>query len=213
MWARVAVGCAAALIASPLVASWTVRGPDRDHARWWVPGRVSACRWALVAVVGVVLAALAAPQAPWLSWWIYSQAGTGLAVIDVEHHRLPNRLVYPLAGAELVTLAVSAGVSQDPWRLLHATIAAIVIGGCWLAWALASPAALGLGDVRLAALGAALLGWRNWLQVVDGQAAVLVCSLVTAVILALARPARRGWRMAVPMGPALIAGTVLVGLR
>jgi leader peptidase (prepilin peptidase) / N-methyltransferase len=210
---RVVVSTLAAVAASPVLASWSLRAADRDLSRWWTPARVSARRWAVVAVVATVLGVLAALADPWPAWWLYAEGGTVLAVVDVQHHRLPSRLVYPLAVAELLILAGYAAEAGELHLLLRAAAAAAVVGGCWFTCAFVVPGALGLGDVRVASLSAALLGWHSWQRVIDGQFAILLLSLVTAAAVALARPDRRGRRMAVPMGPALLAGTVLLGLR
>jgi leader peptidase (prepilin peptidase) / N-methyltransferase len=191
----------------------SVRAADRDLSHWWTPGRVSARRWAVVAVVAAGLGAVAALADPWPAWWLYAEAGTVLAVVDVQHHRLPSRLVYPLAAMELLILTGYAADTGDPHQLLRAIEAAALVGGLWFACAFAAPAALGLGDVRVASLSAALLGWHSWQRVLDGQLTTLLLSLLTAAAIAATRPERRSWRMPVPMGPALLAGTILIGLR
>lgn len=134
-----------------------------------------------------------------------------LAVIDVEHHRLPSRLLFPLAVTEVVILAATALLAHDPRRLLDSLIIAAAIGGGWLSWALLSPAAVGLGDVRLAAVSGLLLGWQSWHRALDAQLVTFLLALLTAAVLAVARPQRRGRRMPVPMGPALVAATILLG--
>lgn len=201
-----------ALLVSPILASWSVRAPQRDLARWWIPTRVSWRRWITVAAVGVTLAAATAGEHPWPAWWLWGQVGAVLAVIDVEHHRLPTRLVYPLAVGEFVILTAYAGGGSAPHPFVRAIAAAAVIGGCWFAFAFASPGGLGLGDVRVASVAAAILGWHSWIRALDGQLTVLLLSLLAAVIVALVRPESRGRRMPVPLGPALILGTVFIGL-
>ena len=209
-----ALGTAGIAVAiSPMLASWTRTVPDpaRSGAQWWRPRRVALSRWLIVASSASVLAAVAALRSPWPAWWLYAVAGAGLAVIDVEHHQLPRRLLYPLAVTELVILAATALPAHDSRRLLDALIIAAVIGGGWLTWALLTPAAVGLGDVRLAAVSGLLLGWHGWQRALDAQLVTFLLALLTAAVLAIAAPRRRGRRMAIPMGPALVAATILLG--
>ena len=210
---RGAVMALAAVALSPLLASWTITVPDRalSAAHWWGPRRVAPARWLIVASSAGVLAAGGALRSPWPAWWLYAVAGAVLAVIDLEHCRLPSRLLYPLAVTELVILAAAALLGHDPRRLLGSLIIAAVIGGGWLVWALLTPAAVGLGDVRLAAVGGLLLGWHGWQRALDAQLVTFGLALLTASVLAITGPRRRGRHMAVPMGPALVAAAVLLG--
>lgn len=169
-----------------------------------------------IVAAGLGLAALSAvhqPVSAWPAWWLYSQAGTALAVIDLREHRLPKRLTYPLAGAEFAALTAAAATTSDGWtRLLRAFLAAAGVGVCWLVAALAAPGGLGLGDVKLAAIAAAPLGWTSWILVLDAQLVIFLLALLTAAVLAIAKPSARSRRMAVPLGPALVLGALLTGL-
>ena len=199
-----------AVLVSPLLASWTIGlNPDRatSSARWWQPRRVGATRLILVAAVAAILTAGAA-GVPLAAWWPFAAAGAVLCVVDVQHHLLPGRLVYPLAAVILVALGVSAAVTSEPERLLRATLAASVVGAAWFAVAFTAPSAMGLGDVRVAALTAGLLGWTSWSALLTGQLAALFLAAVTAGILSVTAP-RLGRAGQVPMGPALIAGAIV----
>ena len=93
--------------------------------------------------------------------------------------------------------------------MLRAVLAAVVVGAGWFAVAFLAPSAMGLGDVRVAALAAGLLGWTSWPAVLAGQLAAFGLAVVTAGILAISRPRERGRATQVPMGPALIVGAIL----
>ena len=67
---------------------------------------------------------------------------------------------------------------------------------------------MGLGDVRVAALTAGLLGWIGWSAVLTGQLSAMALAVVTAGIIAVTGHVGRG--VQVPMGPALIAGALVV---
>jgi leader peptidase (prepilin peptidase)/N-methyltransferase len=211
-WAAVSVSVMTAVLASPLLAGWTVgltTDPAIASAPWWRPRSASLRRLVTVSGVAACLAAGAASAEPLVAWWVFAVGGAVLCVVDAEHHLLPARLVYPLAGAVLVVLAVTAAVSGEPDRLLRSILAGALVGVGWFAVAFLAPSALGLGDVRVAALAAGLLGWTSWHGVLAAQLATLGLAVVTAVILAAPRPQERGRGTQVPMGPALIVGAIL----
>jgi leader peptidase (prepilin peptidase)/N-methyltransferase len=205
----VLISATAAILVSPLLAAWTIGLTDRSASTvyWWQPRRVGAARLILVAAVAAILAVGAAGGVPPAAWWLFAAAGSVLCVVDVQYHLLPGRLVYPLAAIVLVALGVSAVLAGEPERLLRAILTAAAVGAVWFAVAFTTPAAMGLGDVRVATVAAGLLGWTSWSAVLAGQLAALGLAAITAGILAVASP-RMGRSGQVPMGPALIAGAI-----
>jgi len=207
----VVISAVAAILVSPLLASWTI-GLTADRAsstmRWWQPRPVGAQRLILVATVAAILTAGASRGAPLVAWWLFAAAGCVLSVVDVQHHLLPGRLVDPLAAAVMAALGVSVLMAGEPERLLRAVLAAVVVGAVWFAVAFIAPSAMGLGDVRVAALAAGLLGWTSWSAVLAGQLAAFGLAVVTVAILTITGP-HTGRAMQVPMGPALIAGAIV----
>ena len=186
------------------------RGPGRWSAvGWWRPRPVSARRWAAVATVSVATVLLGTAGAPPLAWWLLAVGGTALAVVDAQTQLLPARLTYPLAGVITAVLVAAAVTGNDAGPLLRAALAAVTVGGLWLAVCFLSPRSIGLGDVRLAALTSGVLGWAGWAEVWQGQVLTLLLGALTAVIAALT--GRQGLRgsVTVPMGPAMIAGSLL----
>ena len=202
----------AALLVSPVLASWTQRLIDDERGRWWYPRRVRPARWLTVAVVAMGLALVACRGTPVLAWWLLATFGSVLAIVDAQTYRLPARLVGPLALAELVTLTASAIVLDEPQRLLRAALSAVVVATIWFSVALISPSVMGMGDVYLFGITSAALGWAGWAQVILGQVAVWTLAPIVLIAVAIARPHNRGWRMHVPMGPALVGGAMLVCL-
>jgi leader peptidase (prepilin peptidase)/N-methyltransferase len=198
----------AALTVSPLLAAWTLGltpGCDAD-VTWWHPRRVPAHRLVIVAAVAAVLAGSAAGGTPLAAWWLFATGGAVLCIVDAEHHLLPARMVYPFAAVILTALALAEVLAGEPDRLLRAFLAAAVVGGMWFTVAFLAPPAVGLGDVRVAALAAGLLGWTGWSSVLAGQLAAFGLAAVTAGI--IAATAKSGRATQVPMGPALIVGAL-----
>jgi leader peptidase (prepilin peptidase)/N-methyltransferase len=76
-----------------------------------------------------------------------------VAAIDIEHRIVPNRLLLPAALAALALWTLA-----DPGRLPENLIAATASGGFFLLAAIAYPAGMGMGDVKLAAVMGLFLG-------------------------------------------------------
>lgn len=123
-----------------------------------------------------------------------------LTLIDLDTRLLPDRLVFPAAG-----LAQLAGTVLDPGGEPERLIAGAAAGGCFLAIALAYPAGMGLGDVKLTGMLGLFLG---------AEVAVAVfAALLTGVTVGLAIIARKGVaagrKTAIAFGPFLAAGGVV----
>ena len=149
----------------------------------------------------------AAGGTPLAAWWLFATGGAVLCVVDIQHHLLPARIVYPLAAAVFAVLVLAAVLAGEPDGLLRAVLAGVLLGGGWFTVAFIAPPAVGLGDVRVAALAAGLLGWTGWPSVLAGQLAAFGLAAVTAGIIA-ATGQRSGRAAQVPMGPALIVGAL-----
>src|SRR5262245_19568401 len=117
-WAGVAVAIPICLAASPYVARLTLTVPDRGNATWYRGVAVSRRRQVVTAGIALVLGALAGAAAGLSAllpaFIVLALTGTPLIVIDYEQHRLPNRLVYPMA-ASVVVLLFAAAASRDDW--------------------------------------------------------------------------------------------------
>lgn len=199
----------AALAASPLLAAWTVALVHDERGRWWRPRRVRPAQWAGIAVVAAAFAGLGAHGDPTVAWWLLAVSGAVLAVTDARTLRLPARLLAPLALTELITLSACATLTDQPGRLVVSILAALTIGGIYFLIAFAAPSALGLGDVHLAGITAALLGWIGWRNVMLGQELMFLLGAAALAIMLVLRPQSRRWNTHLPLGPALILGTLL----
>jgi leader peptidase (prepilin peptidase)/N-methyltransferase len=121
-----------------------------------------------------------------------------LAVIDLEHRIVPNRIVLPaLALGMLGRLALEPSVE---WPL-----AALGASGFLLAAALAYPRGLGMGDVKLAALLGAVLGGSVAVALMIGMAT----ALLPAAIIAMREGVSAARTTALPLVPFLALGSVI----
>jgi leader peptidase (prepilin peptidase)/N-methyltransferase len=130
-----------------------------------------------------------------------------LALIDLRHHLLPDRVVLPAIAAGAVLLGLAAALEGDGAAILRAGVAAVVLFAVFLVLALIAPAGLGMGDVKLAALLGLYLGWLGWNVVVVGAAAGFVVQAVLALALLATR--RIGLKGELPFGPAMLLGATL----
>jgi leader peptidase (prepilin peptidase)/N-methyltransferase len=175
-------------------------------------GRCRSCHSAISARYPVVEAVTAALLvAVVLAKGADSDAWLGIAfvillvpvtLIDLDHRIIPNTLMLIGTVVSIVLLLLT-----DPGALTEHLIAAAAAGGFLLIAALAYPAGMGMGDVKLAAVMGLFLG-RN-----VGPAmliALLTGSVVGAAIIAK-KGAKEGRKTAIPFGPYLAFGG-LVGL-
>ena len=209
-WTTVAVSAALAAAVSPLLARWSAALADGDTGTWWRLRKVDTTRLAVIAAAALVFGALAGGGGPWPAWWLLAAGGTVLAVVDAQRNLLPARLVYPLALLEAAVLILAAVTTHDLAALARAGLAALIVGAGWFLLAFAAGGGVGLGDVRVATLTAALLGWLGWTAVMRAQLVTVLLIVVTAAIVAVARPDLRSRKMPVPLGPALILASLLM---
>ncbi len=204
------IGLVVLVVAAPYLARLTLSAPDRADPRWWRGQPAPRRRVGATAVIGAAAGTAGGAAAGWSALlpaylWL-ALICTPLVVIDIETHRLPDRLTRSGAIGAAGLLGVAA-LEDDRWgALLRGAEAAgllLVMGG-----ALVAVGSYGLGDVKLGALLAAYLGWAGWINVFYGISAGFVLGALAALPLLLAR--RATMRSALPFGPALIAGALLV---
>jgi leader peptidase (prepilin peptidase)/N-methyltransferase len=205
-------GAAICLAATPYLARLTLTVPDRDNARWYRGAAVDRRRLVLTALAAVVIGALAGAAAHWSAllpaYLTLALAGIPLTVIDYEHHRLPNRLVYPAAISTAALLALAAAI-DDSWPdYLRALEGAAVAYVALFVLKFISPRSFGWGDVRLGGVLGGYLGYRSWLAVYYGLFGGFLLGSVVAIVLLAAR--RATMKTALAFGPMLLLGALVV---
>jgi len=121
-----------------------------------------------------------------------------LAAIDIEHRVLPNRIVLPAAGVVLAAQLAFFPEHATEWILAPLAAAAFLAAPM-----LVRRDAMGMGDVKLALLLGAAVGWKVFVAITLGCLAILPFALVLA-----GRKSLRG--ATVPFGPFLAFGTLLI---
>jgi leader peptidase (prepilin peptidase)/N-methyltransferase len=179
-------------------------------AGWVRAGAACPChrRFAPTTLAGAAVAAVLAvrlgpsPRLPALL--LAALPALLLALIDLRCRRLPDRLVAVLAVTGGLPLAALA-----PAKAGTAVLAAVVVCTAYGILACLPGGGLGLGDVKLAAALALILGFAGWPAVLAGVLTPHLLNGPIAVFLLVTR--RAGGKSPLPFGPALLAGA-LIGL-
>src|ERR1700733_7802828 len=190
----------AALAVAGLAIGWSLRAvvvrlavPAGEPARTFRPPPL-----AVEVSTAVLLGVLAAWVHPGLvlaaACWL-AVCTIPLAWIDAAVQRLPDVLTAP-------AYAGTSGL-----LLLAAVIGGLALAAAYLALAIVSRSAIGLGDAKLAASLGTMLAWAGWSVLVAG----LLAGFLLAAVYGLGLPARRrtSWRQRIPFGPFMIAGAFL----
>lgn len=208
----VLLGPAAAATSSTVPArAWPWQLPS---GRWLLGDPASQRRRVLLSIAGAVVLGGVAVVIGWrpagLAFLSMGLVGLMLAAIDLEHHRLPDRLILPGAAVSGSALLLDA-VLLDSWSALgRGLVCAAAAGALFLVMALISPKGMGLGDVKLAALLSLHMGWLAWQ--VAALAVVVGFTAGAAAALLLLALGRATLRTPMAFGPALLLGAWLVVL-
>jgi leader peptidase (prepilin peptidase)/N-methyltransferase len=185
-----------------LLSPWMRTVAEAD-SRWLRSG----AHVVVAAVLGVGAAVLAQGWLELVAFAALAAACGLLVVIDLAVHRLPDVIVGPTLLVLLAAFTASAVLGGSWLGLGRAALAAACVGLSFFLLALIAPAGLGLGDVKLAALLGAFLGWQGWSEVLLGTVAAFVVNAVVGALMLAAR--RATLRSAVAFGPSIVVGAAL----
>lgn len=154
---------------------------------------------------------IVAPGRPMIVPIVYimaSWAMVPLAFVDLDVHRLPDKIqlpAYPLLAAMLA----ACSFASDDWAAFgRALLAGAALWLLFLALALLLPGGgIGFGDVKLAGLIGMLLGWLTWAQVVIATMATFLIGGLVAMVLLVTR--RKGRKDEFAYGPSMLLGTIV----
>ncbi len=164
---------------------------------------VAARLWPLVGVPTEALPLVARLLSLVAFLWL-AGVSVALAVIDLEHHRLPDAIVLPSYAVGGVLLAASSILVGDWPALVRAAIGLASLFAFYLIAALSYPGGMGFGDVKLAGVLGLYLAWLGWGEFAVGAfAAFLLGGLYAVVLLVTRRVERTG---GIPFGPWMLAG-------
>lgn len=135
--------------------------------------------------------------------------GLVLSLIDLQTHLLPDRVMLPWSIVLAVALLTGALATGDTWSLVRAGIGAGALFAVYFGAAVAYPAGMGFGDVKLAAPLGAAMAFASWQALAVGGFSAFLLGAVGSGVLALR--GRLGRKTEVPFGPWMFAGA-LVGV-
>ena len=127
-----------------------------------------------------------------------------LALIDIDVHRLPDKIVLPsyLVGGAL--LAAASMANQDYGQLLRAAVGLAALWLLYFALALVYPGGMGFGDVKLAGILGMYLAWLGWAELVVGAfLAFLLGGVLGGLLMAFRKAGRKS---KIPFGPFMLLG-------
>lgn len=127
-----------------------------------------------------------------------------LALIDLDTHTLPNRIVLPMYPVVALALTAASACSGDWTALGRGALGMAVLGGAYLALAIAVPRGMGLGDVKLAGVLGLLLAYLGWGPLAVGAFGAFVLGGTFGIVLLLVR--RAGRSTGIPFGPWMLLG-------
>jgi prepilin signal peptidase PulO-like enzyme (type II secretory pathway) len=163
-----------------------------------------------------------------LIWFFYAAVLIALSVIDLRQYLLPDKIIFPAMGIALLAnlgfygLSISSGFFPKaglnflgPYAdlinghfniLTSAILGALVLSAfLFLIYILSRGRAMGLGDVKLAALIGLMVGLAS------GIAALIIAFIIGAVVsLAIVLVRKKKLKDAVPFGPFLTVGVLSV---
>ncbi|HUL25904.1 MAG TPA: A24 family peptidase [Streptosporangiaceae bacterium] len=143
------------------------------------------------------------------AFWFLAALAVVLAVIDLQHRRLPDPLTLPAYPVAVVLLGVAALAISGGARHLVSALAGMA--AAWLFFlllALVYPAGLGWGDVKLSGVLGLYLGWLGATALLAGVlGAFVLASLAGLALIAAGRATRKSH---IPFGPFMLASAIVV---
>ena len=191
------------------VAGWLLlRGRCRDCAQ-----PISA-RYPLVELTTATLFAVLALRFgldPVLPAYLYLAAvGVALALIDVATHRLPDVLTLPAYPAVAALQALATLLGSPSGSLRRALLGGLAMYAVYLALALAHPAGMGFGDVKLSGVLGMAAAWLGWGSFFVGLLGGFLLGGGWGIALLVSGRGSRKSR--VPYGPFMLLGCLLAVL-
>lgn len=138
---------------------------------------------------------------------LFLSISVGLALIDLEHRRLPNAIVVPSIAVALGLIALGSATGEGP-SVAGALVGAASLGGFLWAVSVLSRGGIGLGDAKYGILIGLVVGSLDLGSVAVAAGAAVLAGGATAAVVLVAGGDRRS---AIPFGPMLAFGA-LVGL-
>ena len=150
-----------------------------------------------------------------VGWWAalagylwFAAASISLTLIDIELQRLPDAITgtsFVVVAALLGASAAIQGFTAGEWGPLIGVFGgAAAVFAFYFLVAFVYPKGMGGGDVKLAPLVGAALGYIGWSEVIIGTFAGFLFGALWGIALMLAK--RAGRKTVIPFGPFMLLG-------
>jgi leader peptidase (prepilin peptidase) / N-methyltransferase len=144
------------------------------------------------------------------AYLVFAASMIALAAIDLEHFRVPNRILLATLYLGVPLLALAAAV-DDRWDDFGQGVLGGIVGlAMLLAIHLVSPKGMGMGDVKLAGVLGLFLGFLSFGRVFLGLFLGFLLGAVIGIL--LIATGIRSRRQHIPFAPFLAGGAVLAVL-
>lgn len=141
---------------------------------------------------------------------------SAMTVIDLRELRIPDKLTKPAAIAAVPLLALSLLSDWDDISLVRALLGALAMGAFYFVLFFIYPAGMGFGDVKLAPIIGAQLGFFGWIPEVRGLLAtylivgpVAILQLIFLLLIFGRARMKKGLKTGFPFGPFMAIGAVV----
>ncbi len=136
-----------------------------------------------------------------------SAISVALTLIDLDVHRLPDKIVLPSYGVVAALLVLASWGEQDWSALWRALVCGAILFAFYFLVIIVYPAGMGAGDLKLSGVLGLALGWLGWGPFVVGSFGAFLLGGVYAILLIVTR--RAGRKSGIPFGPWMIGGAAL----
>ncbi len=135
---------------------------------------------------------------------VFGAATLGIALIDLDHQLIPNRVLFPALGAGAALLAIGSLVDGELGSLVRGLLGGAVYFLILLVVGLIARGGFGMGDVKLALLLGLFLGYLGWDILMIGTVLAVLLGGVASILLLVFTSKGRDAKFA--YGPYLVLG-------
>lgn len=171
---------------------------ERSRQLWWWGSAI-----ALGAFYGWQVASTV-PAGVLLAFLVFGAATLGLALIDLDHQLIPNRVLFPALAVAAPLLAIGSIVEGSGSDFLRGLAGGFVYFVFLLVVGLVARGGFGMGDVKLALLLGLFLGFLGWGELGVGAILAILLGGVASIMVLVFTKKGRDSKFA--YGPYLVAG-------
>lgn len=127
-----------------------------------------------------------------------------LSFIDIEHHRLPDKIVLPSYAVGALLLSGTSILTGDYAALLRGAVGLAAMAAGYFLLAILWRGGMGFGDVKLAGVLGLYLGYAGWGALAVGSLGAFFLGGAFGLVLILMRKSTR--KSGIPFGPWMLLG-------